>query len=61
MKKEESDLILKGLSSYFQGDLAYTIYEMIHPEDSFGKVMMENLNERGCILLGLEDIPNLDA
>jgi hypothetical protein len=43
MKKEESDPILSGLSEYFTGDLATANYEMIHPEDAFGQVMLENL------------------
>lgn len=27
----------------FTGDLLYLNYEMIHPGDAFGKVMVENL------------------
>ncbi|CDW90937.1 leucine carboxyl methyltransferase 2-like [Stylonychia lemnae] len=43
LKKAESDSILKGLSQIFQSDLVYVNYEMIHPGDAFGRVMIENL------------------
>jgi tRNA wybutosine-synthesizing protein 4 len=34
---------------------------MIHPDDAFGKVMIENLADRGCLLPGMVDFPNEDA
>ena len=43
MKKEDSDKILKGISEAFVADLAYVNFEMIHPGDPFGRVMLENL------------------
>lgn len=43
MKNEESSGVLKSLSSYFKGDLLIVNYEMINPNDPFGKVMLENL------------------
>lgn len=36
-------------------------YEMIEPFDSFGQTMLNNLMERGCDLLGIEDCPTLAA
>lgn len=43
MKKEDSDRILRAISEAFVSDLAYVNYEMIHPGDPFGRVMLENL------------------
>jgi hypothetical protein len=43
MKNEETTPILKGISTYFSGDLAIANYEMIQPNDPFGQVMLENL------------------
>lgn len=60
LKKEDSDRILQTVSSMFQGDLLILNYEMIHPSDPFGKVMVENLENRGCQLLGIYDCPNED-
>lgn len=34
---------------------------MIDPFDPFGQVMLNNLKERGCDLLGIESCPSLDA
>lgn len=36
-------------------------YEMIEPFDSFGQTMVNNLIERGCDLLGIEETPTLEA
>ena len=43
LRKDESDNILSSLNKMFTGDLIYVNYEMIHPGDAFGKVMIENL------------------
>lgn len=57
LRKEDSDKILQSVSTTFKGDLMYMNYEMIHPGDAFGKVMIENLEvkfrlkllkDRGC-------------
>lgn len=34
---------------------------MINPFDKFGETMIENLEERGCSLLGIKDYPDLEA
>ena len=36
-------------------------YEMIHPHDPFGRMMVDNLRRRGCPLLGLPAIPDVAA
>ena len=43
LRHEDSSNILGFLKQYFTGDLIYLNYEMIHPSDPFGKVMIENL------------------
>jgi hypothetical protein len=35
--------MLSGLSTLFKGDLIFLSYEIIKPNDAFGKVMIENL------------------
>mmetsp|Transcript_10523 Transcript_10523/g.27052 ORF Transcript_10523/g.27052 Transcript_10523/m.27052 type:complete len:306 (+) Transcript_10523:53-970(+) len=42
-------------------DGCYINYEMIQPHDAFGKVMVRNLETRGCPLRGLEGCPDLKA
>jgi tRNA wybutosine-synthesizing protein 4 len=34
---------------------------MINPQDSFGKVMLENLEDRGCRLQGIQKYPNEES
>ena len=41
--------------------IAFINYEMINPDDKFGRQMVENIEMRGCSLLGLHDCPSLDA
>ena len=36
-------------------------YEMVHPNDAFGRTMMDNLGRRGCPLLGLPAVPDCRA
>jgi hypothetical protein len=43
LRKEDSEKILTCLSSLFRNYLIYVNYEMIHPGDAFGKVMLDNL------------------
>lgn len=40
---------------------AFVIYEQINPADAFGQQMVQNLESRGCPLLGLMDTPDLEA
>lgn len=43
MKSQDQKNILEALTHHFTGDIAILNYEMIHPDDAFGKVMIENL------------------
>ena len=36
-------------------------YEMIEPDDTFGRKMIENLKDRGCELKGILGCPNMQA
>lgn len=38
---------------------AICVYEQINPSDPFGKVMVENLQQRGCPLLSIHEYPTL--
>jgi len=40
---------------------AMVVYEQTNPNDPFGKVMVDNLMQRGCPLLSVFDYPSLDA
>jgi len=40
---------------------AMAVYEQTNPHDRFGKVMVENLAQRGCPLLSIFDYSSLDA
>lgn len=53
MKKDESEPILRAISELFRGDLAYVNFEMIHPADPFGRVMLENLEVSNSYLNSL--------
>eukprot|EP00971_Amphidinium_carterae_P025542 503847-Amphidinium_carterae.1 len=37
------------------------VYEQTNPHDKFGKVMVENLMNRGCPLLSIHDYPSMPA
>jgi tRNA wybutosine-synthesizing protein 4 len=41
--------------------VAFLNYEMITPEDKFGQQMVENIEMRGCSLLGIHECPSLEA
>ncbi len=46
LKQEDSNRILETLRNAFKSDLMILNYEMIHPSDPFGRVMLENLEVR---------------
>ena len=46
LKPDESRRILSFTKDYFVGDRLLLNYEMIKPDDPFGKVMLENLEVR---------------
>ena len=61
MENADSEKVLKFLTTHFTGDIAVVNFEMIKPNDPFGSTMIENLEARGCLLLGLKDVPDEDA
>ncbi len=60
MKSEDSEKLLHTLSGLFQ-NIVMLNYEMINPDDQFGRVMIENLEERGCSLQGIYECPTTKA
>ena len=63
MRAEDTSEVLSWTMDFFgaAGDLVYVNYEMINPNDQFGRMMVENLEARGCQLLGIHSCPNLEA
>ena len=61
MANSEAEKILTALNQFFKNDVIILNYEMIHPNDPFGKVMIENLEDRGCMLPGFIDVPDEKA
>mmetsp|Transcript_47993 Transcript_47993/g.79859 ORF Transcript_47993/g.79859 Transcript_47993/m.79859 type:complete len:332 (-) Transcript_47993:598-1593(-) len=59
MEPSESECILSWLAKSFQ-TAAFANYEMILPDDPFGKSMLENIQARGCSLLGYHACGTLD-
>ena len=60
MKSEDSEKLLHTISGLFP-HVALLNYEMINPDDQFGRVMIENLEERGCSLQGIRECPTTKA
>ena len=50
---------LLGFFSTLSSTAVIAVYEQVNPYDSFGRMMMENLNTRGCSLLGI--LPSVAA
>ena len=63
LKAADTQKILKWCNSEFQESpfLSLLNYEMILPNDNFGQMMIDNLRDRGCELLGFDDCPDLNA
>jgi len=55
-----SSNILQWASGYFKSSM-FIIYEMILPHDGFGKMMIQNLNERGVSLSSYQQYPDLES
>lgn len=53
LEESEGDALIQALADYFS-ERAFLIYEMICPDDPFGKMMMANLEDRGCPLRGIQ-------
>lgn len=60
---EDTRGIISWTKDYFHDSpfLGILNYEMIGPDDTFGRKMVENLKERGCELKGIEGCPNVEA
>jgi len=50
MRSDETRAVLDWTMDYFgrEGHIAFLNYEMINPDDQFGRMMLENLEQRGC-------------
>ena len=42
-------------------NLAFVIYDIIEPNDAFGRIMTKNLNTRGITLKGIQKYPSLNS
>jgi len=64
MHAHESSPLINWISSQIHesnGMGMFVIYEQIRPDDPFGRVMVENLQSRGCPLLSLSNHPSLES
>lgn len=52
---------LLAWSARYCATTAFVIYEMMHPHDPFGRVMLANLAQRGVLLASIYAYPNLEA
>lgn len=59
MEPEDSRALANLCGSFFE-NAAILNYEMINPHDNLGKVMVENVEARGCKLLGLKEIDSIE-
>jgi tRNA wybutosine-synthesizing protein 4 len=68
IENKSSQELLNWMTSFFE-NVSIVNYEMINPHDSFGKMMVSNIQvrikilnwfeERGCKLLGIKDCDSL--
>jgi tRNA wybutosine-synthesizing protein 4 len=61
MENSDSSKVLKFLTEFITSNIAIIVFEMINPTDPFGMTMIENLEARGCQLLGLKDVRDEEA
>jgi len=61
LKPEDSAKVIQWAAGKFTGGAVFVTYEQILPNDPFGKTMKENLESRGCSLLGLDAYPDLES
>lgn len=60
MQAMHGDSIIQWASSAVSAPSAIAVYEQFNPSDAFGKVMVENLMQRGCPLLSIFEYPTLE-
>eukprot|EP00038_Savillea_parva_P031975 m.92441 g.92441 ORF g.92441 m.92441 type:complete len:306 (+) comp9959_c0_seq1:108-1025(+) len=60
LEAEESAALLSTLAAAVT-EACFINYEMINPDDPFGRVMVRNLELRGCPLRGLNGCPDLKS
>ena len=58
---DASKAILDFFGRQCSGGCVFVGYEMIGPDDPFGRTMLDNLRRRGCPLLGLPAVPDCKA
>mmetsp|Transcript_32100 Transcript_32100/g.49086 ORF Transcript_32100/g.49086 Transcript_32100/m.49086 type:complete len:100 (+) Transcript_32100:556-855(+) len=63
LKPEHSSGIVQWCSTFWKEApfVGLLNYEMINPDDMFGRKMVDNLRDRGCELLGIDHFPSLEA
>ena len=49
------------MTEYFKDELFIANFDMMHPKDAFGRMMLQNLEDRGCQLLGLKECPDEES
>jgi len=57
---ERGDTLLHWFARTFSRSSILT-YEQIHPDDPFGRQMVQNITRRGCALASLHKYPNVGA
>lgn len=60
LQKEHSESLCKTLSAYLQ-DACWVSYDMVYPDDTFGKTMLRNITGGGFRIPGFTDYPTLNA
>jgi tRNA wybutosine-synthesizing protein 4 len=60
MEPADSAALLAALSSAFS-QAVFVNYEMLLPHDSFGQMMVSNIQSRGCMLPGYTPYPTLSS
>jgi len=62
MQALHGDSIIEwAASAVSKAPAAMVVYEQTNPNDPFGKVMVDNLMQRGCPLLSIFEYPSLEA
>eukprot|EP00053_Salpingoeca_punica_P005865 m.57004 g.57004 ORF g.57004 m.57004 type:complete len:340 (+) comp13429_c0_seq2:153-1172(+) len=60
MESDATTKLLSWIASHYS-QAFFLNYEQINPNDNFGKMMIKNLEARGCSLRGLAGCPDLQA